>query len=126
MWLANLKELKQKANLSCAQIAKLANMPEHTVARIFSGETPDPRVSTLHSIVKALGGSLDDILADTGAVLASTNLRAERDCLLAERDRLLEELAALVAEKDRLRMEIAQRDKIIATHEAYLKLLSKD
>ena len=114
MWLANLKELKQKANLSNAQIAKLAHLPEHTVMRILSGETPDPRVSTLHSIVKALGGSLDDILADTGAVLVSANLRAERDRLLAEK-------AELAAEIDRLRAAIAQKDEIIAVHNYYMR-----
>ena len=69
MWLDNLKELKKQTRMSIKQIAEQTNLPERTVNRIFSGDTDNPYVDTLHRIVTVLGGSLDDILADTKVVL---------------------------------------------------------
>ena len=36
MWLDNIKELKKKTGLSAKQIAEKTNLPERTVARVFS------------------------------------------------------------------------------------------
>ena len=77
MWLENLKELKKEKGLSVKQIAELTRLPERTVARIFSGDTPNPYIDTIHRIVTMLGGSLDDILADSNVVVGSRSLPAE-------------------------------------------------
>ena len=94
MWLENLKELKKNKGMSTKQIAEATNLPERTIARIFSGDTDNPYVDTLHRIVSVLNGSLDDILADTKVVLGTHNLAtlqtnietvtAERDVALAQ------------------------------------------
>ena len=65
MWLDNLKDLKRKAGMSAKQIAEKTNLPERTVTRIFSGDTDNPYVDTLRRIVAVLGGSLDDIFAES-------------------------------------------------------------
>ena len=129
MWLTKLKELKQQAKLSNAQIAKLTNLPERTVVRIFSGETPNPYVDTIHRIVVVLNGSLDDILTDTSAVVGNASLAAlheenERLKLEADNLRILnsvyqERITSLAAEVANLRTQIEHKDQIIALHEYY-------
>lgn len=132
MWLDNLKELKKAKGMTSKQISDITKIPESTVKRIFSGDTPDPYVSTIHRIVIALGGSLDHILAETNAVLSSESIvevkeiaevvEAERDLIIAENAILKDKVAALTAENDMLKMEVKHKDEIIALHNYYNKL----
>lgn len=132
MWLDNLKELKKKTGMSPKQIAERTKLPERTVNRIFSGDTDNPYVDTLHRIVTVLGGSLDDILADTKVVVATESLvevkenatviEAERDLITAENAILKDKVATLTAENEMLKMEIKHKDEIIALHNYYNKL----
>ena len=143
MWLDNLKELKKAKGMTTKQIADITKIPEPTLKHIFSGDTPDPYVTTIHRIVVALGGSLDHILADTNAVLSTDNIvtvrenaevvEAERDLVLAERDLILAENAilkdkvtTLTAENDLLKREIKHQEEIIAIHNYYKKLIAKE
>ena len=139
MWLENLKELKKAKGLSSKQIAEKTNLPERTVIRIFSGDTDNPYVDTLHRIVTVLGGSLDDILADTKMVVGDKNLAtlqesidaltAERDNLKAENATLKQTVAELSADNEKLKMSVMHKDiiinhkdEIIALHNYYNKL----
>lgn len=132
MWLDNLKELKKQTGMSAKQIAEKTNLPERTVSRIFSGDTYNPYVDTLHRIVTVLGGSLDDILADTKVVLGEENLvvlqenvevvTAERDLITAENAILKDKVVALTAENDMLKMQLKHKEEIIALHNYYNKL----
>ena len=134
MWLDRLKELKKEKGVSSKWIAEKTNLPERTVVRIFSGDTPNPYTDTLHRIVTALGGTLDGILADTKMVVGDANLST----LQAEVDRLTGELAILnaenamlkdkvvnlTAENDILRIKLEHKEEIIALHNYYIKLRS--
>lgn len=132
MWLDNIKELKKAKGMSTKQIAEKTNLPERTVNRIFSGDTDNPYVDTLHRIVTVLGGSLDDILADTKMVVGEKNLvtlqenvdviTAERDLLKAENTILKDKVTALTAENDLLKLQLTHKDEIIALHNYYNKL----
>ncbi len=136
MWLDNLKELKKEKGMSAKQIADKTNLPERTVNRILSGDTDNPYVDTLHRIVTVLGGSLDDILADTKVVVATESLvevkenanvvEAERDLITAENAILKDKVAALTAEVDMLKREIKHKEEIIALHNYYNKLKSNE
>lgn len=129
MWLENLKELKAKTKMSSKQIAQMTNLPERTVIRIFSGDTDNPYVDTLHRIVTVLGGSLDDILADTKAVVATETLvevqesvnviEAQRDLIAVENEMLKAKVAALTAENELLAKELKHKDEILALHKYY-------
>jgi transcriptional regulator with XRE-family HTH domain len=129
MWLENLKELKKKANLSSKQIADKTNLPERTVVRIFSGETDNPYVDTLHRIVGALGGSLDDILADTKTVVATETVvelketvgvvEAKNDLVSVENEILKSKNSALLSEIELLKNELAHKDELLALHKYY-------
>lgn len=141
MWLDNLKELKKAKGVSAKQIAEQTSLPERTVTRIFSGDTDSPYVDTLHRIVTALGGSLDDILADTKVVVGTKTVvtlqkevdeaTKERDLIAAERDVLATEnvilkdkIVTLSAENDLLRMKLEHKEEIISIHNYYNKLMS--
>lgn len=129
MWLDNLKELKKQTGMSVKQIAEKTNLPERTVTRIFSGDTDNPYVDTLHRIVTTLGGSLDDILADTKAVVATESLvevqesanviEAERDMIAVENEMLKAKVAALTAENDLLSRELKHKEELLALHNYY-------
>jgi hypothetical protein len=56
-----LNSLKSKANISCAEWSKLSTVPEVTIRKILSGETPDPRFDTVFKLVNSVGGSMDDV-----------------------------------------------------------------
>jgi transcriptional regulator with XRE-family HTH domain len=132
MWLDNLKELKKAKGMSAKQIAEKTNLPERTVNRIFSGDTDNPYVDTLHRIVSVLGGSLDDILADTKVVVGEKNLvtlqenvevaTAERDLIAAENAILKDKVAALTAEIEMLKMQLNHKEELLALHNYYNKL----
>ena len=121
MLLENLKELKKVSGMTYEEIADASKTPESTVKRIFLGKC-EPLASTLYRIVKALGGSLDDILADTNIVLSPKTLievqenieavEAERDLVLAELEALREKTIAQEAEILLLKEQIKHKDEI--------------
>jgi transcriptional regulator with XRE-family HTH domain len=55
-----LNALKIKGNFTASDIAKMSGIPEATIRKILSGETPDPRFETVAKLVAAMGGTLDD------------------------------------------------------------------
>lgn len=134
MWLDNLKELKNRTGLSEGDIAKRAMLSEKTVDRVFSGHAKTPYVDTLYRIVKALGGSLDDILAESKVVVGTEKLAtlqdevditsAELDMLTAENNILKDKVVTLTAEIDLLKMQLAHKEEIISIHNYYNKRLS--
>ena len=133
MWLDNLKELKRNTNLSSKQIAERTKLPERTVNRILAGETDHPRVDTLHLIVTALGGSLNDIFADTNVVVATETLaevkenaeviEAELDLVSVENEMLKSKVAAMTTEIELLKKELQHKEELLALHNYYIKLI---
>ena len=134
MWLENLKELKKKKGMSAKQVAELSNLPERTVNRVFSGDTENPYVDTIHRIVTALGGTLNDIFADTKVIVATEELveikenasvvEAERDLILVENEMLKTKNAALTTEVELLKKELQHKEEIISLHNYYKTVIS--
>ena len=126
MWLDNLKELKKKSGMSSKQIADATNLPERTVARIFSGDTDNPYMDTLRRIVAVLDGSLDDLFAESKTVVGTKDLavlQAEVDRLTAENVILKDKVVALSAEIDLLRLKLEHKEEIISLHNYYKSLI---
>ena len=140
MWLENLKELKKSSGMTSKQISDVTKIPESTIKRIFAGTTNDPSVSTIHRIVIALGGSLDNILADTDAILAPETIvevketleevketanvmEAERNLIKVENERLKIENANMATELQLLKMELQHKDELLELHKFYRKLI---
>ena len=133
MWLENINELKKRANMSIPDIAKQTNLPERTISRIFKGETDNPYMTTLIPIIKALGGSVGEIFADTGAVVASSNLlelqnaldsvKAEKERLTNENTLLLNKISVLNAENEIIKMKLRHKEEELKTiYDYYHKL----
>jgi HTH-type transcriptional regulator, competence development regulator len=58
----NIKKYRNKLGISQDVLSKRANLAFHTIAKIESGSTPDPRIETVKKIADALGVSLDDLM----------------------------------------------------------------
>lgn len=131
MLLDNLKELKKVSNMTYEEIAVASMTPESTVKRIFAGKC-EPLASTLYRIVRALGGSLDDILADTNIVLSPKTLaevtesaevaEAERDLLLAELEMLRAKTSAQETEIALLKERLQHKDELLAVYNYFTKI----
>ena len=121
MWLDRLIELKKKAGVTSKQIADGTFMPERTVSRIFHRETPNPSITTLIPIINFLGGSFDEIFADTNAIVGDHHLSTLQErigIVTAERDSAIEANIALKTQvtaltNEILNMQLAHKDEII-------------
>ena len=132
MWLENLKALKDKAKKSCREISIGTNMPEKTISRIFSGTTESPTISTLIPIVNFLGGSFDEVFADTQAVIGNTTVsdlqenveavESEKELLLAENKILQDKVSVLTQENELLKMKLMHKEELLAVHNYYTKI----
>ena len=57
-----LQALMNQKKMTASAVSKLSGVPETTVRNIVTGKTPDPGLQNVVDIVKALGGSMDDIV----------------------------------------------------------------
>ena len=129
MWLDNLKELRKQTKMTYKQIADKANLPERTVNRVFSGDTDNPYVETLHRIVDALGFTLNDIFADTAAIVATEDviglkdnvevITAQNDLITVENEMLKKKVDALTTELELIKNELAHKEELLALHNYY-------
>lgn len=58
----NIKKYRDKLGISQDKLSKLASVTLHTLTKIETGSTPDPRIGTLKKIAKGLSVSVDDLL----------------------------------------------------------------
>ena len=135
MWLDNLKELKKTKGMTSKQIADATKIPESTIKRIFSGDTIDPYVTTIHRIVTVLGGSLDHILLDNNAVLTTESfaevkesveiVKSERDSIASENELLKATNSELNAEIEMLKKELGYKEELLSMHRYYKGYIEK-
>lgn len=58
----NMKKYRDKLGISQDKLSKMAGVTLHTIAKIETGSTPDPRIETLKKIAEGLNVSVDDLL----------------------------------------------------------------
>jgi len=58
----NIKKYRNKLGISQDKLSKLADVTLHTLTKIESGATSDPRIETVNKIANALSVSLDDLM----------------------------------------------------------------
>ncbi len=58
----NIKKYRDKLDVSQDKLSKLAGVTLHTLTKIETGATPDPRIETLKKIAQGLNVSVDDLL----------------------------------------------------------------
>ena len=131
MWLHVLKELKEKSKKTIKQIAIETKLPVRTVERIFLGETPNPTIATLIPITQALGTSIDELFAETGAVVGSKSvielqnaideLKAEIDLLIADNNLLKLENTNLTTRLELTETKLKYSEKLLAVFNFFNK-----
>lgn len=150
MWRERINEKRDELGISYKFIAERAKTSEKTISRLFTGKTKCPPTDLLYSVAVVLDLSLDDLLADSKAVVGGkclAELQEEASTLAAEVERLTAELTSvsadnvtlkdkvvtLTAERDLLRLKlehkdeiILHKDKIIALHDYCIKLRSNE
>lgn len=60
----HLRAMKDASNMTAQQIADKSGVPVATVNRVLQGLTENPGFDTVYKIVKAMGGSLNDLDED--------------------------------------------------------------
>ena len=58
----NIKKHRKRLNISQDKLSKLANVTVHTITKIESGITSDPRIETVKKIANALSVGIDDLI----------------------------------------------------------------
>lgn len=58
----NVRKYRKKLGVSQDRLSKLADITLHTLTKIESGATADPRIETVNKIANALGVTLDDLM----------------------------------------------------------------
>jgi transcriptional regulator with XRE-family HTH domain len=58
----NMKKYRAKLGISQDKLSKLADITFHTITKIESGATSDPRIETVKRIAEALKVSVDDLI----------------------------------------------------------------
>ena len=74
-----LRQLKKKSHMTNQQIAEKSNIPESTVARIFSGKTPNPTIATVIAMARAMGGSAAALLSEEDVENTEESTAGERE-----------------------------------------------
>lgn len=60
MGLEKIAEYKKKLGITSEELSKRSGVPLGTLNKILSGDTKDPKLSTLKAIARVLGCTLDD------------------------------------------------------------------
>lgn len=58
----NIKKYRNKMSISQDKLSKLAGITLHTITKIESGATSDPRIETVKKIANALNISIDELI----------------------------------------------------------------
>ena len=116
-----------------------SKIPPETITRILNEKTGDPRISTVLELGESVGLTPWELFAETADLIAYQsflNLQAEVDALKVDKEALaaenkalknnVNEVVALKAEIDRLRLTLEHKEEIIALHNYYNKLKSNN
>ena len=90
-----------KGNMTAQQIADKSGVPVATVNRVLQGLTENPGFDTVHKIVKAMGGSLNDLDEDKVGETEGLTQLYERG--LEYRERKIEELEQKIGKLERIK-----------------------
>ena len=82
-----LRQMKEKSHMTNQQIAEKSNIPESTVARIFSGKTPNPTIATVIAMARAMGGSAADFFNEDGMEADNSQAADDNNGLLSAAER---------------------------------------
>ena len=136
MWNERIIEAKKAQNITTKIMSERTHghLPERTITRILSGETPNPRIDTIIELGAAVGLTPQELFADTNIVAATKSIveiqenanvvEAERNLTIAENEMLKAKVAALTTEIELLKKELQHKDELLALHNYYKSVIS--
>lgn len=104
-WRIALNDLRVSKKMSYGQIGNALNIPENTISRLFTGEAKKPDFFFVAQVIRAMGGSVSEILGEGGAYIVSQDvvtLQTQYDELKASHEALQTENATLKAKNAEL------------------------
>lgn len=119
MWNERIIEAKKAKGMSTKTMSEktLGHLPERTITRILSGETPNPRIDTIIELGAAVGLTPQELFSDTNAIAATETLVEVKETLaeVKENAEVVEaEKGIAIAELEMLRAKSAAQEKEIA------------
>lgn len=90
----HLRAMKDASNMTAQQIADKSSVPVATVNRVLQGLTENPGFDTVYKLVKAMGGSLNDLDEDRVCEPESLTQLYERG--LEYRERKIKKLERMI------------------------------
>lgn len=108
-WRIALNDLRVSKKMSYCQIGNALNIPENTISRLFTGEAKKPDFFFVAQVIRAMGGSVSEILGEGGAYIVSQDvvtLQTQYDELKTSHDRLVEENKILIQKNEELTAEL--------------------
>lgn len=108
-WRIALNGLRESKKMSYGQIGNALNIPENTISRLFTGEAKKPDFFFVAQVIRAMGGSVSEILGEGGAYIVSQDvvtLQTQYDELKASHERLVEENKVLIQKNEELTAEL--------------------
>ena len=73
-WRIALNNLRVSSKMSYGQIGNALNIPENTISRLFTGEAKKPDFFFVAQVIRAMGGSVSEILGEGGAYIVSQDV----------------------------------------------------
>lgn len=73
-WRIALNDLRVSKKMSYCQIGNALNIPENTISRLFTGEAKKPDFFFVAQVIRAMGGSVSEILGEGGAYIVSQDV----------------------------------------------------
>lgn len=92
MWRDRINQEKYALNIDCKAMSEriLGRISERTISRILSGETGNPRITTIIDLGEAVGLTPKEIFADTNVVAVPETLVATSETLAQTTETLTE------------------------------------
>ncbi len=134
MYRERINEEKKRLGITAKSMSERSKLrlPDETISRVLSGKTADPGISTVLDIGDTVGLAPYEIFMDSTMAaefkvyldLKSKNdeTEAERIRILAENELLKSTNLSLASENDKLKMEIAYKDRLLESKDETLKL----
>lgn len=145
MWNERIIEAKKEQKITPKMMSERTrgHLPERTIVRILSGETPNPRIDTIIELGAAVGLSPQELFADTNAVAATETLvevkenlaevketaevvEAEKDLAIAELKMLRAKTAAQEVEIALLKEKLQHKEELLAVYNYFTKIKTVD
>ena len=135
MWRERIIEEMNAKGISKKTMAERMKTTEKTVKRLLSEDSKSPYITTVLEAGAAVGLSPQELFAETGLIIGSKTVAELQEELNAVNEELklykfdcsiLEgRVDELNAEIEKLRMELAHKEELLALHNYYSHLIKK-